>query len=376
MKLQRKQDRNAMKGSKSHEAISNIVGVAGNAISPESLYAAVKDVIDHARGMVARSVNTVMVQAYWTIGRLIVENEQKGARRAEYGKRVLLDLSRRLTLEYGKGFTITNIQYMRQFYLLFPNYHSVSGELSWTHYRRLMAVSDRDARDWYAAECVACNWSVRELNRQIVTQTYERVLNASAPPTVRRRRNLVAEESASVPSEILKDPYILEFLGVPADTRLHETALETMLISHLSAFLLELGRGFCFVARQKRLSYDDEDLFVDLVFYHSVLKCHVLIDLKVGRLTHKDVGQMDSYVRMFDAQYRRPDDNPTIGLLLCSEKRESVVKYSVLAEHRQVFASRYMLELPSEEVLKRQLSFERERINLQLEQDSKGSIEP
>ena len=239
-----------------------------------------------------------------------------------------------------------------------------------------MAVSDRDARDWYSAECAACNWSVRELNRQIVTQTYERLLDASASPTVRRRRNPAVDESSSVPAEVLKDPYVLEFLGVPADTRLHETALETMLISHLSAFLLELGRGFCFVARQKRLSYDDEDLFVDLVFYHSVLKCHVLIDLKVGRLTHKDVGQMDSYVRMFDVQYRRPDDNPTIGLLLCSEKRESVVKYSVLAEHRQVFASRYMLELPSEEVLKRQLSLERERITrLQLEQKSKEAIE-
>ena len=301
-----------------------------------------------------------MVTAYWNIGRLIVEDEQQGSTRAEYGKAVLADLSVRLTEEFGKGFTEANLRNMRQFYQCFPNCYALRSELTWTHYRLLIRVQDEDARQWYMNEAAEQTWSSRQLDRQISVLYYERLLASKDTRPVREEaaQNL----SLITPQEFIHDPYVLEFLNLKDYPALRETDIEKALISNLQEFLLELGKGFCFVARQKRMRYEEEDFYVDLVFYHSILKCHVLIDLKLGKLSHQDVGQMDSYIRMFDDLYKHPDDNPTLGLILCSDKNEAVVKYSVLAEHRQIFASKYLLELPAPEILQREIMRERKQL--------------
>ena len=301
-----------------------------------------------------------MVTAYWNIGRLIVEDEQQGSTRAEYGKAVLADLSVRLTEEFGKGLTEANLRNMRQFYQCFPNCYALRSELTWTHYRLLIRVQDEDARQWYMNEAAEQTWSSRQLDRQISVLYYERLLASKDTRPVREEaaQNL----SLITPQEFIHDPYVLEFLNLKDYPALRETDIEKTLISNLQEFLLELGKGFCFVARQKRMRYEEEDFYVDLVFYHSILKCHVLIDLKLGKLSHQDVGQMDSYIRMFDDLYKHPDDNPTLGLILCSDKNEAVVKYSVLAEHRQIFASKYLLELPAPEILQREIMRERKQL--------------
>lgn len=266
-----------------------------------------------------------------------------------YGKGVLKSVSDRLTVEFGKGYSVRNLQQMKKFYDLFPNANALRSHLTWTHYRALLRVENPDARDWYIEETVRNHWSSRQLERQISTLYYERLL-ASA-----EKESVVAEAveklAAVEPVQFIKDPYVLEFIDLKDYPALRESGLEQVLIDHLQQFLLELGRGFCFVARQKLMRYDDDDFYVDLVFYHSILKCYVLIDLKVGKLTHGDVGQMDGYIRMFDDLMRQPDDNPTIGLILCSEKNEAIAKYSTLADGRQMFASRYQFELPSVEEL-------------------------
>ena len=266
-----------------------------------------------------------------------------------YGKGVLKSVSDRLTVEFGKGYSVRNLQQMKKFYDLFPNANALRSHLTWTHYRALLRVENPDARDWYIEETVRNHWSSRQLERQISTLYYERLL-ASA-----EKESVVAEAveklAAVEPVQFIKDPYVLEFIDLKDYPALRESGLEQVLIDHLQQFLLELGRGFCFVARQKLMHYDDDDFYVDLVFYHSILKCYVLIDLKVGKLTHGDVGQMDGYIRMFDDLMRQPDDNPTIGLILCSEKNEAIAKYSTLADGRQMFASRYQFELPSVEEL-------------------------
>lgn len=328
------------------------------------LYSSIREILLAARTSIQRAVNFAMVQAYWSIGKLIVEDEQRGERRAEYGKAVLADLSRRLTDEFGKGFDPSNLRYMRLFYLAFPICDALRHELSWTHYRLMLRVENEQARLWYMNEAADQAWSSRQLDRQISVLYYDRLLAS-------RDRESVREEAAEklkeiVPENYLKDPYVLEFLGLPNVSALHESTLEQGLIDNLQNFLLELGRGFCFVARQKRMQFEDENFYIDLVFYHSILKCHVLIDLKVGKLTHQDVGQMDSYIRMFDDLYRNSDDNPTIGILLCSEKNEAIVKYSVLNEAKQIFASKYQLTLPTAEELQNELKRERQRIELEL----------
>ena len=301
-----------------------------------------------------------MVTAYWNIGRLIVEDEQQGHIRAEYGKSVLSDLSKRLTEEFGKGFTEANLRNMRQFYLCFPNCYALRSELTWTHYRLLIRVQNEKARLWYMNEAAEQTWSSRQLDRQISVLYYERLLNSTDTVSVKveAEQNLKQIE----PQEFIHDPYVLEFLNLKDYPALRESNIEKALISNLQEFLLELGKGFCFVARQKLMRYEDEDFYVDLVFYHSILKCHVLIDLKLGKLTHQDVGQMDSYIRMFDDLYKHTDDNPTLGLILCSDKNEAVVKYSVLSEHRQIFASKYLLELPTPEVLQQEIIRERKQL--------------
>ncbi|MCQ2271697.1 MAG: PDDEXK nuclease domain-containing protein [Bacteroidales bacterium] len=328
----------------------------------EQLYAAISSVLLQARQAVYRAVNFAMVTAYWEIGRLITEDELK-CERAEYGKQVLKNLSQQLTKEFGKGFDERELRKMCQFYRSFSIRDTLRPELSWSHYRRLLSVEKEDARLWYMNEAANEVWSTRQLDRQISTLYYERLLSS------REKSSVVAEAkekmSAVSPLEFIKDPYVLDFLNLQDYPSLHESDVEKALICHLQDFLMELGKGFCFVARQKRMRYDEDDFYIDLVFYNSILKCYVLIDLKLGKLTHSDVGQMDSYIRMFDDLMKQPDDNPTIGLILCSEKNEAIAKYSVLNDAKQVFASKYKLTLPTEEELQLELEKERYRLDNQ-----------
>ena len=319
----------------------------------EELYANVRSILASARQRAYTAINFAMVESYWLIGQQIVENELRGAARAEYGKGVLKELADRLTAEFGKGFDESNLRYMRLFYRSFPIRDTLRHELTWSHYRRLLSVENEQARQWYMNEAADSIWSTRQLDRQISTLYYERLLaSKEKAPVVDEAKEKMAQLA---PQHFIRDPFVLEFLDLKEYPALHESDLEQALIDHLQQFLLELGRGFCFVARQKRMRYDDDDFYIDLVFYHSILKCHVLIDLKLGKLTHEDVGQMDSYIRMFDALYKNPDDNPTLGIILCSQKSEAIVKYSVLNEGKQIFASRYKLYLPTEEEFKRML---------------------
>ncbi len=319
----------------------------------EELYASIRGILATARKKAYSAVNFAMVESYWQIGQQIVENEQRGETRADYGKGVLKELAVRLTAEFGKGFDESNLRYMRLFYRCFPICDTLRHELTWSHYRKLISVENKQARLWYMNEAADGVWSTRQLDRQISTLYYERLLASrdKAPVVAEAKKKMSKVE----PEQFIRDPFVLEFLDLKDYPALHESDLEQALIDHLQQFLLELGRGFCFVARQKRMRYDDDDFYVDLVFYHSILKCHVLIDLKLGKLTHEDVGQMDSYIRMFDALYKNPDDNPTLGIILCSQKSEAIVKYSVLNEGKQIFASRYKLYLPTEEEFKKML---------------------
>lgn len=332
---------------------------------PGTLYSEIREVLLASRRQAYSAVNFAMVQAYWQVGRLIVEHEQNGSLRAEYGKGLLKALSQKLQSEFGEGFTVRNLQQMKKFYILFPNTHALRAQLTWTHYRALLRVEDEAARSWYMEECVRAAWSSRQLERQISTLYYERLLSSrDKAPVTAEAEALLAPLAAE---DFIRDPYVLDFLDLKDYPALRESDLEQALIDKLQDFLLELGRGFCFVARQKRMRFDDEDFYLDLVFYHSILKCHVLIDLKIGKLTHGDVGQMDSYIRMFDALYRNEDDNPTLGIILCSQKNEAIARYSVLNDAKQVFASRYQLTLPTAEELERALMAERRRLEAKLD---------
>lgn len=307
----------------------------------------------HISHLISRYAN----RAYCLI---IVEHENAGE--FQLGSRVpeFESLAARLAAEFGKGFSVRTLYQMRKFYVLFPSLNALRSQLTWTHYRLLLQVDNDRAREWYMNEAVESGWSSRQLERQISTMYYERLLaSRDKVPVKEEAKDLLA---AVTPEKFIKDPYVLEFLDLKDYPSLHESDLEQALIDKLQEFLLELGRGFCFVARQKMMRYEDEDFYLDLVFYHSVLKCHVLIDLKIGKLTHGDIGQMDSYIRMFDALYKNPDDNPTIGIILCSQKNEAIVKYSVLNDGKQIFASKYKLELPTAEELQKELETERKKI--------------
>ena len=319
----------------------------------ESLYGSVKKILADARQRAYTAVNFTMVESYWQIGQQIVEYEQHGEARADYGRGLLKELAARLSTEFGKGFDESNLRYMRLFYRCFPNCDTLRHELTWSHYRRLISVENEQARLWYMNEAADGVWSTRQMDRQISTLYYERLLaSKDKAPVVAEAKQKMSELK---PEQFIHDPFVLEFLNLKDYPALRESDIEQALIDHLQQFLLELGRGFCFVARQKRMRYDEDDFYVDLVFYHSILKCHVLIDLKLGKLTHEDVGQMDSYIRMYDALYKNQDDNPTLGIILCSQKSEAIVKYSVLNEGKQIFASRYKLYLPTEEEFKNML---------------------
>jgi predicted nuclease of restriction endonuclease-like (RecB) superfamily len=318
----------------------------------------IKKVITESRQRVFRMANTALLQTYWQIGKIIIAEEQNGNEKAEYGKATLKNLAKQLTLEFGKGFDYTNLTNMRKFFLAFPILDALRQELSWTHYRLLCRLDSEEKRNYYLNESVATNWNSRTLQRQINSMAFERVLqHQSGNPETNSIQNLI------------KDPYIFEFLGLPSDIKNSERSIETAIIDHLQQFLLEFGKGFAFVARQQHIATDTSDFYIDLVFYNYLLKCFVVIDLKTGNLSHQDVGQIDMYVRMYDDLKRSSDDNPTIGILLCSEKDETIVKYSVLNDKSQLFASKYLLYLPKEEELKHLVELDRLNFNLDIDQE-------
>lgn len=332
---------------------------------PDSeIYENIRGVLALARKNTVAAINTAMVSAYWEIGAQI---SQAIGDRADYGKRLLQFLSERLTQEFGKGFTERGLRFMRQFYQTFPIRNALRTELSWTHYRLLMRVEETNRREFYLNECAECGWTSRQLERQINSFYYERLLATNKEHRAEIENEINKTEPKTTPDHIIKDPYMFEFLGLKENTKYSETNLEQGLIDTLQEFLLELGRGFSFVGRQKRITSEaGEHYYIDLVFYNYILKCFVVIDLKTGKLSYQDVGQIDFYVRLFDETIKQSDDNPTIGIILCTDKDESIVKYSVLADKENLFASKYRLYLPTEEELKEELQREREEIERRL----------
>ncbi|SNX60583.1 Predicted nuclease of restriction endonuclease-like (RecB) superfamily, DUF1016 family [Nitrosomonas ureae] len=308
-----------------------------------AFHADIKNILEQARSKARSAVNAAMVEAYWLIGRRIVEEEQFGQHKAQYGKRLIEDLSVALMADFGKGFSYANLYNCRQFYLTFPDQeilYTLCRELSWSHLRLIMRVDSPQAIDYYCRETREQSWTVRQLERNIKSQSFQRLLSTQTPPS--------PAQGASVHLEFIKDPYVLEFLQLPETGEVKESRLEQAIIDELQKFLLELGKGFSFVARQMRISTETSHFYLDLVFYNYLLKCFVIIDLKTGKLSHQDIGQMDMYVRMFDDLKRGEDDNPTIGIILCDSKDETVVKYSVIKESQQLFASKYQRILPTE----------------------------
>lgn len=308
----------------------------------------VKDIIFAAQKKSYRAVNSIMIQAYWLIGYRIVEQELNGKDRAKYGEKIIEKLSRELNHQIGSGMSVAHLKNCRQFYTVFPDFpkrYTVCSQLSWSHLRLIMRLDSSQERDFYIEESKNGAWSVRELERNIKTQYFQRILSNQHIEIKKENKNLTQ----------IKDPYVLEFLGIKPDTKFTERDLETALINHLEKFLLELGKGFSFVERQMHIKTETSDFYIDLVFYNYILKCFVLIDLKIGKLTHQDIGQMDMYVRMFDSLKKADDDNPTVGIIFCNTKDDSIVKYSVLSENEQLFASKYKMVLPSEEELAKEL---------------------
>lgn len=316
----------------------------------------IKQILSTARQQAYAAINSAMVEAYWKIGERIVLEEQNGAERAEYGKEIIKMLSVELTAEFGKGFSKRTLWEIRQFYLLFPDYpklRTLFAQLSWSHFQRCLKVSNDKARLYYLTEAAQHHWSVRVLDRNIATLYYDRLLAS-------QDKNLVAMEmkekvTALQPGDFIKNPTVLEFLNLPANLAYTEAELEKALIDNLQQFMLELGKGFAFVARQQHIRTETSDFFIDLVFYNYILKCFVIVELKTGKLTHQDIGQLDMYVRMYDDLKKQENDNPTIGLLLCTETDSVVAKYSVLNDSPQLFASKYVAYLPSEEELVREI---------------------
>lgn len=345
-----------------------------NSLSNTKFFSQVVDLLQSARSNVVRTINHTMVMTYFEIGRMIVEEEQNGKDRADYGKSLLRELSQVLTTEFGKGFSVTNIQQMRSFYLAYQKQQTLSVKseneksstvlrnsskgqtlstkfnLSWSHYLKLMRIDDENERKFYEIEALKNNWSVRELERQYDSALYTRLVLSRDKDKVKElsEKGLIIQK----PKDMVKDPYILEFIGLPEHSSYSENQLEQQIINKLEHFLLELGNGFTFVARQKRISFDDKHFWIDLVFYNRILKCFVLIDLKIGELKHQDIGQMQMYVNYYDREVRLDDENKTIGIVLCQNKSEAVVEYTLPENNEHIFASRYKTILPSKEELK------------------------
>lgn len=329
-------------------------------------------IIESSRETAYKAVNTALIQRNWLIGCRIAEEGFQGADRAEYGSGIIAKLAKELTLEYGKGFTKTNLYSFYLFYKEYPNiFHSLSGKstplLSWTHYRILLQVNDKEARDWYEREAVNQTWSVRALQRNISSQYYYRMLQTQKKDIVKREMEELTAEYQNNKLEFIKNPVIAEFLGFSSNTDFTESDLEKSILSNLQKFLMELGKGYAFVARQQHIHTEKQDYYIDLVFYNYILKCFVLIDLKTEKITHQDVGQMDMYIRMYDELKRSEGDNPTIGLVLCSDTDEDIARYSVLHGNEQLFASKYKLYLPTEEELKAEIETQKMMFYLQQE---------
>ena len=326
----------------------------------ETFYKDIKEILEQARKRVYKNIQSEMVQAYWQIGKMIVE-KQGGANRAKYGDGLIKELSSQLTKDYGKGFTEASLRYMRLFYLAFPNCHTLCDELSWSHYRLIISLEDENARNFYIKEAVDGNWSVRQLAREIQTFSYQRYIASNGNHDV--IDDTAKKEESFDPKDIIKDPYILEFAGLKADSSFYEKDLENALISHLNDFLLELGNGFAFVARQRRFDMDGRNFYVDLVLYNYKLKCFVLIDLKRGDLTHQDIGQMQMYVNYYTRELMEPGDNPPIGIILSADKSDTLVKYTLPLDNKQIYASKYMLYLPKEEDLQKEMNKQLKLLN-------------
>ena len=338
-----------------------------NAISL-SLLADLREIVARGRAAAYASVNAAMIDTYWKIGRRIVEEEQHGSKRAEYGTGLLKELSVVLTAEFGKGFDARSLRFYRQFYLFFPQgkiWYTRVPNLTWSHFRTLLRVENEDARLWYLDEASRESWSVRTLDRNISSQYYHRLLASQnkAPVIAEMKKNTAPMQADKL--EFIKNPVVAEFLGIASNPGFTETKLEQCIITHLQKFLMELGKGYAFVARQQHIATDAGDFFIDLVFYNYILKCFVLIDLKTARITHQDVGQMDMYVRMYDERKRSEGDNPTIGILLCSETSEDIARYSVLHDSKQLFASKYLTYLPTKDELRREIEAQKEIFRLQ-----------
>lgn len=330
----------------------NVTDLSAAPTASEDVYKSIRTSVITAQNRIYSAVNSAMVTAYWEIGRQIFkacgENDRAG-----YGKNLLEFLSDRLTAEFGKGYTVRNLRAMRQFYCCYSIRHTLCAELSWSHYRVLMRVTDEKARGFYTEECARSAWSVRQLERQIHTMYYQRILASSDKASV--AAEIQRTEPKPEYEKAIKDPYIMEFLQIKPDTHIYEGEIESALIEHLQDFLLELGRGFSFVGRQKRFTLDGQDFFIDLVFYNYILKCFVLFDLKTGTLTHQDLGQMQMYVNFYTRELMNEGDNPPIGIVLCAEKNDAVVKYTLPEGNSQIFATKYLTYLPTEEELKKEL---------------------
>ena len=323
----------------------------------------VKNFIDKGMYKAAVNVNQIAAMTYWQVGRRIVEEEQDGIRRAAYGTHLIEDLSMALISSYGDRYTPRRLRDYRLFYIQIPDFeiwHSRVPNLSWTHFRQILSVANEDARYWYLLEASRENWSVRTLSRNIGTQYYHRLLASPKKEAVIAEMMKNTAGNPPPADEMVKSPVIAEFLGLPQNPSFTESDLETAILSHIIMFIMELGRGFSFVARQQHIVADGEDYFIDLVFYNYILKCFFLVDLKTGKLTHKDVGQMDMYVRMYDELKRTEGDNPTIGLVLCSDTGKDIARYSVLHGSKQLFAAKYMTYLPTEEELRKEIERQKE----------------
>lgn len=348
-----------------------VLEAAGGA--EKELFGRVRAILAKARAAIYTAANTAMVEAYWNVGREIVE-KQGGAARAKYGDGLIDFLAERLTEEFGPGFTRSNLRNMRQFYLMFPNRHTVCGKLSWSHYRTLITVESDDAREYYLNECVEARWSVRDLQRQIDTQFYERLVRNHSPESARA----LVKCGAPDPRDLVRSPAILEFVGIDAP-QYKEKDLEAALIKNMRMFLMELGRGFCLEAEQKKLHIGDETYSCDLVFYNYIARCFFLVDLKVGKVTPQDIGQMQLYKHYYEREMMRPGDNPPVGIVLGSSADSAVVQYTLNEHERNLFAVKYHLSLPTVEELQRELERERAAIEeamLMLELDKKGDSKP
>lgn len=320
-------------------------------------------IIEQSRSYAYRAVNVAMIQRNWLLGKRIAIEELRGESRAEYGKEVVVKLADYLTENYGKGFAKSNLYQFVQFYKCFPDiFHAVSGKslsLAWTHYRALLRVNDDTARNWYMNEAISEGWSSRTLDRNIASQYYYRLLQSQAKEAVRNEMQTLTADFQKDKLEFIKNPVVAEFLGLAPNSDFTETKLEASIITHIQKFVMELGKGYAFVARQQHIRTDMGDYFIDLVFYNYILKCFLLVDLKTSRITHQDVGQMDMYVRMYDQLKRTEGDNPTIGLILCSETSEDMARYSVMHDNERLFQAKYLTFLPTVEQLREEIELQK-----------------